>query len=191
MPLMLARGASAETQVAIGTGVFGGMVTGTVLAVLFVPVFFVVVVGLAERRWPKGMTMRALSLALVLAATTACSMTPKLTLPAAPVSPAYPLAPDLAPDGEAVPEWRAMFGDPRLQRLIALALDDNRDLRIAALNAETARANPCDACAGPARNQPRGHLHPPAPARQRRGAGWASTIRHRLSRSASSPRRRR
>jgi hypothetical protein len=33
---------------------------------------------------------------------------------AAPVSPAYPLAPDLAPDGEAVPEWRAMFGDPRL-----------------------------------------------------------------------------
>jgi hypothetical protein len=39
------------------------------------------------------MTMRALSLALVLAATTACSMTPKLTLPAAPVSPAYPLAP--------------------------------------------------------------------------------------------------
>lgn len=86
------------------------------------------------------MTMRALSLALVLAATTACSMTPKLTLPAAPVSPAYPLAPDLAPGGEAVPEWCAMFGDPRLQRLIALALDDNRDLRIAALNAETARA---------------------------------------------------
>lgn len=49
LPLMLARGASAETQSAIGTGVFGGMLTGTVLAVLFVPVFFVVVVGLAER----------------------------------------------------------------------------------------------------------------------------------------------
>jgi hypothetical protein len=29
------------------------MLSGTVLAVLFVPVFFVVVVGLAERRWPK------------------------------------------------------------------------------------------------------------------------------------------
>ncbi|KQM35885.1 multidrug efflux RND transporter permease subunit [Sphingomonas sp. Leaf10] len=54
MPLMLARGASAETQTALGTGVFGGMVTGTVLAVLFVPVFFVVVVGLAERRARKG-----------------------------------------------------------------------------------------------------------------------------------------
>ncbi|OAN57639.1 multidrug efflux RND transporter permease subunit [Sphingomonas sp. TDK1] len=49
LPLMLAHGASAETQQAIGTGVFGGMITGTVLALLFVPVFFVVVVGLAER----------------------------------------------------------------------------------------------------------------------------------------------
>ncbi|MDR3018178.1 MAG: multidrug efflux RND transporter permease subunit [Delftia acidovorans] len=43
VPLMLASGASAETQHAIGTGVFGGMVSGTVLAVFFVPVFFVFV----------------------------------------------------------------------------------------------------------------------------------------------------
>jgi len=48
-PLMLASGASAETQRAIGTGVFGGMITATVLAVFFVPVFFVVVLGLKER----------------------------------------------------------------------------------------------------------------------------------------------
>ncbi|WP_313492752.1 multidrug efflux RND transporter permease subunit [Stenotrophomonas sp.] len=43
LPLMLAQGASRETQQAIGTGVFGGMVTATVLAVFFVPVFYVVV----------------------------------------------------------------------------------------------------------------------------------------------------
>ncbi|AVS70947.1 multidrug efflux RND transporter permease subunit [Paracidovorax avenae] len=49
VPLMLASGASAETQHAIGTGVFGGMVSGTVLAVFFVPVFFVFVMGLQER----------------------------------------------------------------------------------------------------------------------------------------------
>jgi multidrug efflux pump len=45
VPLMLASGASAETQRAIGTGVFGGMVSATVLAVLFVPLFFVLVLG--------------------------------------------------------------------------------------------------------------------------------------------------
>ncbi|WP_066266355.1 efflux RND transporter permease subunit [Hydrogenophaga palleronii] len=49
VPLMLASGASAETQHAIGTGVFGGMVSGTLLAVFFVPVFFVAVMGLQER----------------------------------------------------------------------------------------------------------------------------------------------
>jgi multidrug efflux pump len=53
VPLMLASGASAETQHAIGTGVFGGMISATVLAVFLVPVFFVVVLGSAERlrRW--------------------------------------------------------------------------------------------------------------------------------------------
>ncbi len=43
MPLVLATGASSASQRAIGTGVIGGMITGTTLAVFFVPVFFVVV----------------------------------------------------------------------------------------------------------------------------------------------------
>jgi len=46
LPLVLASGAGSASQRAIGTGVLGGMVTGTVLAVFFVPVFFVVVRGL-------------------------------------------------------------------------------------------------------------------------------------------------
>ena len=43
VPLVLATGASSASQRAIGTGVLGGMVTGTLLAVFFVPIFFVVV----------------------------------------------------------------------------------------------------------------------------------------------------
>lgn len=49
VPLMLASGASATTQQAIGTGVFGGMVTGTLLAIFFVPVFFVTVMSLVDK----------------------------------------------------------------------------------------------------------------------------------------------
>ncbi|MDL3987535.1 multidrug efflux RND transporter permease subunit [Shewanella xiamenensis] len=49
VPLMLASGASAETQHAIGTGVFGGMLSGTILAIFFVPIFFVFVIGTQER----------------------------------------------------------------------------------------------------------------------------------------------
>ena len=43
LPLAIAGGAGAGAQNAIGTGVVGGTITATVLAVLFVPVFFVVV----------------------------------------------------------------------------------------------------------------------------------------------------
>ncbi|HVZ44792.1 MAG TPA: efflux RND transporter permease subunit [Ramlibacter sp.] len=43
LPLAIATGAGSASQRAIGTGVIGGMFTATALAVLFVPVFFVVV----------------------------------------------------------------------------------------------------------------------------------------------------
>ena len=43
VPLFIASGAGSASQRAIGTGVIGGMITGTVLAVFFVPIFFVVV----------------------------------------------------------------------------------------------------------------------------------------------------
>ncbi|MDI3384022.1 efflux RND transporter permease subunit [Xenophilus aerolatus] len=46
VPLAIAAGAGSASQRAIGTGVIGGMITGTALAVFFVPVFFVVVRGL-------------------------------------------------------------------------------------------------------------------------------------------------
>jgi multidrug efflux pump len=46
MPLVLASGAGSAGQRAIGTGVVGGMISATLLAVVFVPIFFVVVRGL-------------------------------------------------------------------------------------------------------------------------------------------------
>jgi multidrug efflux pump len=43
MPLVLATGAGSASQRSIGTGVLGGMISATVLAIFLVPVFFVVV----------------------------------------------------------------------------------------------------------------------------------------------------
>ncbi|AGA91826.1 efflux transporter, outer membrane factor lipoprotein, NodT family [Thioflavicoccus mobilis 8321] len=72
----------------------------------------------------------------------ACSLTPTLQHPPAPVPASFPVA--SAVPTSAVPAsalgWRAMFGDPRLQRLIDLALENNRDLRLATLNVQAARA---------------------------------------------------
>ena len=50
VPLVFAEGAAAASRRALGTAVFGGMVTSTVLAVFFVPVFYVVIQWLSELR---------------------------------------------------------------------------------------------------------------------------------------------
>ncbi|MEX8520937.1 MAG: efflux RND transporter permease subunit [Leptothrix sp. (in: b-proteobacteria)] len=52
LPLAISTGAGSASQRAIGTGVMGGMFTATVLAVFFVPIFFVVV----RRLFPGGHT---------------------------------------------------------------------------------------------------------------------------------------
>ncbi len=50
LPLALASGAGAGAQTAIGTGVLGGMLTSTFLAIFFIPLFYMVVVRLFRRR---------------------------------------------------------------------------------------------------------------------------------------------
>jgi multidrug efflux pump len=49
LPLAISTGAGAQSRVAIGTAVVGGMLTATVLAIFYVPLFFVLV-----RRWLHG-----------------------------------------------------------------------------------------------------------------------------------------
>ncbi len=50
VPLVVASGAGSASQRAIGTVVFGGMLASTLLAIPFVPVFFVAIERLSERR---------------------------------------------------------------------------------------------------------------------------------------------
>jgi multidrug efflux pump len=56
LPLALATGAGSGAQRAIGTGVLGGMMVGTLLGIFFVPLFFVVVQRVLGRRGSTGPT---------------------------------------------------------------------------------------------------------------------------------------
>jgi multidrug efflux pump len=58
MPLAIASGAGSGAQRAIGTGVLGGMVVGTFLGVVFIPLFFVVVQNVVDR-WRRPRTTAA------------------------------------------------------------------------------------------------------------------------------------
>jgi multidrug efflux pump subunit AcrB len=49
VPLLVATGASSASRRSLGTAVFGGMLAATILAVLIVPVLFVVVETVVER----------------------------------------------------------------------------------------------------------------------------------------------
>ncbi|MNC77934.1 Multidrug resistance protein MexB [compost metagenome] len=50
VPLAIASGAGAASQRAIGTGVIGGMLSATLLGVVFVPICFVWVLSLLKRK---------------------------------------------------------------------------------------------------------------------------------------------
>jgi len=70
-----------------------------------------------------------------------CSLMPAYERPAAPVPSAWPDSVKLKTTHEIVlTDWRDYFTDPRLQALIAAALENNRDLRIATARIAEARA---------------------------------------------------
>lgn len=62
LPMAIASGASAASQNAIGTGVLGGMISATILAIFFVPVFFVFVMKIfGDQKKEKEIAADALS----------------------------------------------------------------------------------------------------------------------------------
>ncbi|KSQ84350.1 multidrug efflux RND transporter outer membrane channel subunit OprM [Pseudomonas aeruginosa] len=87
-----------------------------------------------------------LSLAVAAVVLSGCSLIPDYQRPEAPVAAAYPQGQAYGQNtgAAAVPAadigWREFFRDPQLQQLIGLALENNRDLRVAALNVEAFRA---------------------------------------------------
>src|SRR5580658_7003423 len=81
---------------------------------------------------------RYAAIALGAMTLSACTLEPKYIRPDSPVAmPEHNFAPGIPADELG---WRAFFPDAQLQRLIVLALANNRDLRVATLNVETAQA---------------------------------------------------
>ncbi|CAD5110517.1 AdeC/AdeK/OprM family multidrug efflux complex outer membrane factor [Zestomonas carbonaria] len=92
--------------------------------------------------------MRQSLLSLAVAATLlgGCSLIPDYQRPETPVADAwpqgqaYPPASETGGESTALQGWREFFHDPALRQLIQVALDNNRDLRTAALNVEAYQA---------------------------------------------------
>lgn len=94
------------------------------------------------RRFVGTLSARPLTTGLLAALLAGCSFVPTYQRPAAPVAGQFPHAPAANP--EALPAadlpWQDFVRDERLRALIARALEGNRDLRLATLAIEQARA---------------------------------------------------
>ena len=88
----------------------------------------------------KRTTITAAPLALALSLAGCMSLAPKYERPAAPVAASFPIAGSASNQAAASISWQGFFADARLKELIGLALTNNRDLRVAILNIEQARA---------------------------------------------------
>src|SRR5512136_1132417 len=93
------------------------------------------------------MMRNALLITLALVCFAACTMIPEYTRPAPPVPAAWPAGPAYqgvaaGRSGQAAADiwWRDFYRTEQLQKLIDLALANNRDLRIATLNIERVQA---------------------------------------------------
>ena len=94
-----------------------------------------------ERRVDAALRVRLLAaLAVALQLAGCSSLVPDYQRPAAPVAASFPF--DLAAPGMAAADidWQQFYQDARLKRLLALALENNRDLRVAVLSISQARA---------------------------------------------------
>jgi len=74
-----------------------------------------------------------------------CTLAPKYTKPEPPIPVAWPTGAAYKETAAGAPTatdlgWREFFADERLQKILETALNNNRDLRLAALNVERARA---------------------------------------------------
>jgi len=91
------------------------------------------------------MSMRILlSVAATCICVTGCVMAPKYTRPEPPIPEKWPRGPAYK-EATAAPkawelDWRKFFTDKRLRKIVEMALKNNRDLKLAALNVEHARA---------------------------------------------------
>lgn len=90
-------------------------------------------------------TIRTAAVLLASVALAGCNLAPNYSRPqgaipaALPQGGPYPVAPTDAPDVSKI-GWKTFFTDPKLRDVIALGLENNRDLRLAAANVLQARA---------------------------------------------------
>jgi multidrug efflux pump len=155
VPLLIAEGAGAEMRQALGTSVFSGMLGVTFFGLVLTPVFYVVIRWFIERKHrkierqhEKQPVAQATHIMLMLLVPTLLGLVngckavgPNYSEPAVPVPTEFANQeqPGMSTAAVEVVWWRG-FQDEELNQLVAEALTNNHDIRIATARLQEARA---------------------------------------------------
>ena len=151
LPLVVSTGAGANGRHAIGTGVMGGMIFATVLAIFFIPVFFVVIRRFFPRQAPhhRRISMSKLKTNLKLLAVlagvsllVACAVGPDYKRPELALPDSWTQQQDDAAKkaSSADEQWWHLYADTTLDQLEEEALAHNSDIQVAAARVLEVRA---------------------------------------------------
>lgn len=136
LPMVLASGPGSASRHSIGTGVFFGMLLAISLGIVLVPFFFVLIYKLKGkmrmervlRRMARVPRMRVFSILLLLGVLSSCKIgkeyvRPELNLPEQIMADADTSSIDSL-------SWQSFYTDSTLQHLIAVALENNKDMQM-------------------------------------------------------------
>ena len=146
LPLVFASGAGAGSRHSIGTGVLGGMLAATLMAVFFVPLFYHLIETLSARTAPgkivapaapagpegSDMATRGINPALLAVILGGCAMGQDYVRPQLDVPQKFHYAMAASATPAQAARWWERFDDPVLTEYIRAALEYNFDLRAAA-----------------------------------------------------------
>lgn len=134
LPMVLASGPGSASRHSIGTGVFFGMLVAITIGIILVPFFFVLVNKMKGQVRMERILRRTKALPVLfvvfMLAFSSCKIgkkyvRPELDLPAEIVAGADTASIDDIP-------WQSLYADSTLQHLITVALENNKDMKIAA-----------------------------------------------------------
>ncbi|MBN1586093.1 MAG: efflux transporter outer membrane subunit [Candidatus Omnitrophica bacterium] len=148
LPIAIGFGAGGESRRPLGVVAVGGMATSTFLTLFIIPVFYVAISRISRRVRPPKAAAGFMALLLVTSSLMSCATVgPRYETPAMELPQEWKTRLESGEWKEASPQdeadkgaWWEIFGDPELNRLEELALQENLTLEQALARVEQARA---------------------------------------------------
>ncbi|WP_102409161.1 multidrug efflux RND transporter permease subunit [Parabacteroides bouchesdurhonensis] len=133
LPMVLASGPGSASRHSIGTGVFFGMLVAITIGIVLVPFFFVLIYKIKGKLRMARILKRHYCIAVLavsLVGLSSCKIGEKYTRPELNL----PAEIEAGADSSSVSDipWQSLYTDPTLQQLIHQALENNKDMKIAA-----------------------------------------------------------